>query len=207
MARDINLLAKELVDLLLVDAKEPRQDKAGGIGKQHSGNVAELLARNDDQQAKQTGNALRNRADMKQRRERAAKSGTQAGRHKRTNERQRNSIHQRLAHTQDSNGNGLCDVLLELSVLGLKVQRQTGTDLAAASHHKDGKQVIDTLGSAVGIVEHSVDRRERLMQADGHQRQEACRQDIAAQDAQLLEDKGQNAKDGSRQPWQKMRQR
>ena len=137
---------------------------------------------------------------MKQRRERAAKSGTQAGRHKRTNERQRNGIHQRLAHTQDSNGNGLCDVLLELGVLGLKVQRQTGTDLAAASHHKDGEQVIDALGSAVGIVEHSVDRRERLMQADGHQRQEACRQDIAAQDAQLLEDKGQNAKDGSRQP-------
>ena len=52
MAHSIRLLAKELVDLLLVDAKEPRQDKAGGIGKQHSGNVAELLARNDDQQAK-----------------------------------------------------------------------------------------------------------------------------------------------------------
>lgn len=86
MARDINLLAKELVDLLLVDAKEPRQDKAGGIGKQHSGNVAELLARNDDQQAKQTGNALRNRADMKQRRERAAKSGT-PGRPSQTDER------------------------------------------------------------------------------------------------------------------------
>ena len=137
---------------------------------------------------------------MKQRCKRAAKSGTQAGRHKRTNERQRNGIHQRLAHAQDANGDGLGDILLELGVLGLKVQRQTGTDLAAASHHKDGQQVIDALGSAVGIVEHSVDRRERLMQADGHQRQEACRQDIAAQDAQLLEDKGEDAKDRGRQP-------
>lgn len=38
------------------------------------------------------------------------------------------------------------------------------------------------------------------MQANGHQRQEACRQDIAAQNAQLLKDKGEDAKDRGRQP-------
>ena len=48
MARVIRLLAKELVDLLLIDAKEPGQDKAGGIGEQHGGNIAELLAGHDD---------------------------------------------------------------------------------------------------------------------------------------------------------------
>ena len=137
---------------------------------------------------------------MKQRRERTAESGAQAGRHKRADKRQRNGIHQRLANAQDANGNGLCDILLKLSVLGLKVQRQTGTDLAAASHHKDGQQVVDALRSAVGIVEHSVDRRKCLMQTNGHQRQEACRQNIAAQNAQLLKDKGEDAKDRGRQP-------
>lgn len=85
---------------------------------------------------------------------------------------------------------------LSLAFLVLKYSAKPAPTWPPPAHHKDGKQVIDTLGSAVGIVEHSVDRRERLMQADGHQRQEACRQDIAAQDAQFLEDKGQNAKDG-----------
>ncbi len=54
---------------------------------------------------------------------------------------------------------------LSLAFLVLKYSARPAPTWLAASHHKDGKQVIDTLGSAVRIVEHSVDRRERLMQA------------------------------------------
>ena len=86
--------------------------------------------------------------------------------------RQGNCVHKRLADAEHTNWDGLGQVLLDALVLGLEEDCKTSTNLAAACHHQQRKQVVDALSWALWVVKHNVDWGKCLVKTNGNQWQE-----------------------------------
>ena len=100
--------------------------------------------------------------------------------------RQGNCVHKRLADTEHTNWDGLGQVLLDALVLGLEKDCKTSTNLAAACHHQQRKQVVDALSWALWVVKHNVDWGKCLVKTNRNQWQEGRTKQVSTKDAKLV---------------------
>ena len=96
-----------------------------------------------------------------------------AGGHERPAQRKGHRIHQGLSHSQDAHGDRIPDIALELFVPRPEKEREARPDLAATRHHEDRQKVVDARGRPRGIVEHHMNRRQRLVEPNRYEGEES----------------------------------